>query len=128
MQTANQLFNEYDAENFRQAASYLGMTSTEQLLIMEITSLEARDDQLKRSLLVEINHNLAAPGVVAADDVFVMITEIGRANVSFGGGAPRGAGLSRSAEVTEENLKHIAVYDRLPRAMHTAVSSSQPPV
>jgi len=53
----HQLFNEYDAENFRQTGSYLGMTYSEQLLIAEITSLEARDDELKTSLLVEINHN-----------------------------------------------------------------------
>ena len=58
---------------------------------MDITSLEARDDQLKKSLLVEINHNLVAAGVVAADDVFVMITEIGRARVSVRRGrSPRG--------------------------------------
>lgn len=88
-----QLFNEYDADNFRQTGSYLGMTYSEQLLIVEITSLEARDDQLKKSLLVEINHNLVAAGVVAADDVFVMITEIGRARVSFGGSAAPGARL-----------------------------------
>jgi Tautomerase enzyme len=61
-----QLFNEYDAENFRQTSSYLGMTYSEQLLIVEITSLEDRDDQLKNSLLVEINHNLVAAADVAA--------------------------------------------------------------
>ena len=66
------------------------MTYSEQLLIVEITSLEARDDQLKKPLLAEINHNPVAAGVVAADDVFVMITEIGRANVSFGGGGAPG--------------------------------------
>ena len=41
-----QLFNDYDAENFAQTGSYLGMTYSEQLPIVEITSLEARDDQL----------------------------------------------------------------------------------
>jgi hypothetical protein len=44
-------------------------------------------------LLAEINHNLVAAGVVAADDVFLMITEIGRARVSVGGGAPPRARL-----------------------------------
>ena len=82
----HQLFNEYDAENFRQTSSYLGMTYSGQQLIVEITSLEAHDDQLKQSLLVETK---VAAGVLAADDVFLMITEIGQANVSFGGaGAP----------------------------------------
>jgi len=43
------------------------MTYSDQLLIVEVTSLEDRDDQVKKSLLVEINHNLVAAGVVAAD-------------------------------------------------------------
>jgi len=55
---------------------------------VEITPLEDREDQLKKSLLVEIKD---AAGVVAADDAFVMITKIGRANASFvGGRSPRG--------------------------------------
>jgi phenylpyruvate tautomerase PptA (4-oxalocrotonate tautomerase family) len=81
-----QLFNEYDAENFRHTSGYLGLTYTNQLLIIEITFLVGRDDEVKKSLLGEINRNLVAAGVVDADDVFVLITEIGRANVSFGKG------------------------------------------
>jgi len=57
---------------------------------VEITPLEDREDQLKKSLLVEIKD---AAGVVAADDVFVMIIEIGRANASFGGRAALGVRL-----------------------------------
>ena len=79
-----QLFNEYDAESFRHTSGYLGLTYTDQLLIIEITFLVGRDDEVKKSLLAEINRNLVAAGVVAEDDVFVLITEIGRANVSFG--------------------------------------------
>ena len=107
----DQLFNEYDVENIRHTCSYLGMTYSDQLLIVEITLLEGRDDQVKKSLLVEISHNLVAADVVGADDVFVMIAEIGRANVSFGRGAraQRPRLRSRSAEAAEENLKHIAV-------------------
>ena len=44
------------------------MTYSDQLLIVEITFLQGRDDRVKKSLLVEINHNLVAAGVVAADD------------------------------------------------------------
>ena len=83
-------FNEYDADNFRQAGSYLGTTYSELLLIVEIASLENREDQRKKSLLVEIKD---AAGGVAADDVFVMITDIGRANASFGGGGAPGVRL-----------------------------------
>jgi len=81
-----QLFNEYDVESFRHTGGYVGLTYTDQLLIIEITFLEGRDDEVKKSLLTEINRNLVAAGAVGADDVFVLITEIGRANVSFGRG------------------------------------------
>jgi hypothetical protein len=81
-----QLFNEYGRENFRHTPGYLGMTYSDQLLIIEITIREGDDDEPKKSLLAEINRNLVTAGVVAADDVFVLITEVGDANVSFGQG------------------------------------------
>ena len=81
-----QLFNEYDGDSFRHTSEYLGMTYTDQLLIIEITFLEGRDDEVKKSLLAEINRNLVASGVVGGDDVFVLITEIGDADVSLGKG------------------------------------------
>ena len=122
-----QLFNEYDVENIRHTCSYFGMTYSDQLLIVEITLLEGRDDQVKKSLLVEISHNLVAADVVAADDVFVMITEIGRANVSFGRGAraQRPRLRSRSAEAAEENLKQIAVKRPTAESNAHPVSSSR---
>lgn len=81
-----QLINEYDAENFRHTGGYLGLTYTDQLIIIEIIFLEGRDDEIKKSVLAEINGNLVGAGVVGTDDVFIMITEIGRANISFGQG------------------------------------------
>jgi phenylpyruvate tautomerase PptA (4-oxalocrotonate tautomerase family) len=88
------LFNEYDGESFRHTSGYLGMTYTDRLLIIEITIREGDDDELKKSLLAEINRNLVAAGVVGADDVFVLITEIGDANVSFGKGLAQRAPTS----------------------------------
>jgi len=92
-----QLFNEYDGESLRHTSGYLGMTYTDQLLIIEITIRAGHDDELKKSLLAEINRNLVAAGVVGGDDVFVLITEIGDANVSFGKGLAQRAPTSQSA-------------------------------
>jgi len=92
-----QLFNEYDGVSFRHTSGYLGMTYTDQLLIIEITFLEGRDDEVKKSLLAEINRNLVAAGVVGEDDVFVLISEIGRANVSFGKGLAQRAPTAQLA-------------------------------
>jgi phenylpyruvate tautomerase PptA (4-oxalocrotonate tautomerase family) len=92
-----QLFNEYDGESLRHTSGYLGLTYTDQLLIVEITFLVGRDDELKKSLLAAINRNLVTAGVVGGDDVFVLITEIGRANASFGRGLAQRAPASPSA-------------------------------
>jgi phenylpyruvate tautomerase PptA (4-oxalocrotonate tautomerase family) len=81
-----QLFNEFEDENFRHTESYLGLDYSSQLLIIEITFLFGRDDEVKKALLAEINQNLVSAGVVRSDDVFIMITEIGAANISFGNG------------------------------------------
>ena len=89
-----QLFNEYDAESFRHTSGYLGLTYTDQLLIIEITIREGDDDDHKKSLLAEINRDLVAAGVVS-EDLFVLITEIGDANVSFGKGLAQRATTSR---------------------------------
>jgi phenylpyruvate tautomerase PptA (4-oxalocrotonate tautomerase family) len=92
-----QLFVEYDGEDFRHTSGYLGLTYTDQLLVIEITVREGDDDEHKKSLLAEINRNLVAAGVVGGDDVFVLITEIGHANVSFGRGLAQRAPTTHSA-------------------------------
>ena len=75
------------------------MTYSDQLLVIEITIRQGDGDEKKRSLLAEINRNLVAAGVVGADDAFVLITEIGDADVSFGRGlAQRTPARTRRAE------------------------------
>lgn len=81
-----QLFLEHDVENFRHTAHYLGMAYTANLLIIEITMIEGRGEETRKSLLSEITANLVAAGIVSGDDVFILLTEINAANISFGQG------------------------------------------
>ena len=92
-----QLFNEYDGERFRHTSGFLGMTYTDQLLMIEITFLVGRDDEQKKALLAAINRNLVAAGVVGDDDVFIVLTEIAGANASFGKGLAQRAPASGPA-------------------------------
>lgn len=92
-----QLFNEYDGESFRHTSGYLGMAYTDQLLIIEITIRKGDGDERKKALLAEINRNLVAAGVGGADDAFILIAEIGDADVSFGKGLTQRAPTSYSA-------------------------------
>lgn len=89
-----QIFNELSSDNLRHTDGYLGLTYTRQLLIIEITFLVGRSDDVKKSLLADINRNLVAAGAVSPDDVFITITEIGLANISFGRGLAQRAPAS----------------------------------
>lgn len=81
-----QLFLEFDPENFRHTAQFLGVTYSPRLLIIEITMIEGRDEETRKSLLSAITANLVAAEVVSPDDVFIVLTEISAANISFGRG------------------------------------------
>jgi len=81
-----QLINEYAPESFLHSDGYLGCTYSQNLLMIEIAFIQGRSDELKKALHKELNARLVATGVVSEDDVFVVISEFGRANVSFGKG------------------------------------------
>jgi phenylpyruvate tautomerase PptA (4-oxalocrotonate tautomerase family) len=87
-----QLFTEFDDDNFQHTSAYLGMDYSSRLLMIEITFLVGRDDDLKKAFLAQMNKNLVEAGLVRPEDVFVMITEAGLANVSFGRGLAQRAG------------------------------------
>jgi phenylpyruvate tautomerase PptA (4-oxalocrotonate tautomerase family) len=89
-----QLFSELDADDFRHTNAYLGLEYTDRLLVIEITIIQGRNDEIKKAILARIDENLVAAGVARADDVFVMITEIGAANVSFGRGIAQRAAVA----------------------------------
>lgn len=55
-------------------------------MMIEIAFIHGRSDHVKKALLKDINRRLVATGFVKEDDVFVIISEVGRANVSFGKG------------------------------------------
>jgi|SRR5258708_32942658 phenylpyruvate tautomerase PptA (4-oxalocrotonate tautomerase family) len=81
-----QLFREYDNDDFIHTPGYLGISYSSQLLVLEVTFIHGRPDETKKALLDDINRRLVATGEISADDVFIVLHEVGRANVSFGRG------------------------------------------
>jgi phenylpyruvate tautomerase PptA (4-oxalocrotonate tautomerase family) len=81
-----QLINEYAPENFIHSDGYVGCAYSQNLLMIEIAFIHGRSDDLKKALHKDLNARLVATGVVSEDDVFVVISEFGPANVSFGKG------------------------------------------
>ena len=78
-----QAFAEYSETDFGHNTDL-----SDQFLLIEIafTEGEVRDDETKKALLQAINANLVAKKLVTADDVFVVITEVPRANMGTGAG------------------------------------------
>ncbi|CDX33121.1 tautomerase family protein [Mesorhizobium sp. ORS 3428] len=81
-----QLFREYDSDDYIHTEGYLGLSYSSKLLILEITFIQGRPDETKKALLRDINERLVATGEISADDIFITIHEVGRANISFGRG------------------------------------------
>jgi phenylpyruvate tautomerase PptA (4-oxalocrotonate tautomerase family) len=79
---------EYTADNFVHTPSFdlYELSYTDDLLMIEISFIEGRSDDVKKTLISELNARLTAAARVRTDDVVVVLYEVGRANVSFGQG------------------------------------------
>lgn len=86
-----QLVNQYDEEDFIHTAAYLDMNYTRDLVMIEIIFIEGRSDEIKKSLISEITKRIVAATGMNSDDVFLMIQEVNRTNVSFGRGVAQRA-------------------------------------
>ena len=80
------MVHEYPGADFTHSKGFFGCLYTNQLLMIEITFIEGRSDQMKKLLLQDIHDRLVATGQVGGDDIFVCIHEVAPANISFGKG------------------------------------------
>ena len=80
-----QLITEHEAEDFVYDAEYLGLSRTDNLVILQITLSAGRTLEKKRALYRRIADNLAALGV-RREDVWINLVEVAKENWSFGNG------------------------------------------
>jgi phenylpyruvate tautomerase PptA (4-oxalocrotonate tautomerase family) len=81
-------FAEYDDENFVHSSAFdtYGLTYTDALLMIEISFVAGRSDNVKKGLLADLNRRLVEAAGLRSDDAFVVLYEVAPANVSFGQG------------------------------------------
>jgi phenylpyruvate tautomerase PptA (4-oxalocrotonate tautomerase family) len=81
-------FAEYDDENFVHSSAFdtYGLTYTDALLMIEISFVAGRSDDVKKGLLADLNRRLVEAAGLRSDDAFVVMYEVAPANVSFGQG------------------------------------------
>src|SRR3979409_1470756 len=70
-----QLIQEYEDDHFIHTDAFLDLTYTRDLVMMEMSFLEARSDDPKKALLADLNRRLAETADMRPDDVLVLIYE-----------------------------------------------------
>ncbi len=80
------LVNEHDADNFVHAESYLGISYTDDLVIIQITANDTRTVEQKQAFFARVATVLAESPGVRKEDVFINLVECKKENWSFGNG------------------------------------------
>ena len=81
-----QLITEHTKENFLCAPEYLGISHTDDLMVIQITLNEGRTVELKKALYQAIASGLNVAVSVNIQDVFISLVEVKKENWSFGNG------------------------------------------
>jgi 4-oxalocrotonate tautomerase len=78
--------NEHDADNFHHAEGYLGITYSDDLVIVQITVSDTRTTATKQALFTRISALLAENPGLRKEDLFINLVECKTENWSFGNG------------------------------------------
>ena len=81
-----QLITEHGKDNFLYAPEYLGITHSDDLIVIQITLNEGRTVELKKALYQAIAEGLGKALGVNPQDVFISLVEVKKENWSFGNG------------------------------------------
>jgi phenylpyruvate tautomerase PptA (4-oxalocrotonate tautomerase family) len=80
------IVNEHDAENLSYAESYLGISHSDDIVIIQITANDTRTVEQKQAFFARIATLLAENPGVRKEDVFINLVEVKKENWSFGNG------------------------------------------
>ena len=80
------IVSEHDADNFIHAESYLGITHSDDLVIIQTTVSDTRTIEQKKAFFARVATLLAEHPGVRKEDVFINLVEVKKENWSFGNG------------------------------------------
>jgi 4-oxalocrotonate tautomerase len=78
--------DEYEADNFFYSASYLGISRSDNFVIIQLTVSNTRSIAQKQALFKRIAERLQDEPGLKSDDIFINLLEVGIENWSFGRG------------------------------------------
>lgn len=91
-----QLIFEFPRECFRHTPSFVGMTYTDDLIILDVTFIEGRPKEKRLNLLKDLNERVSKAARLSPDDLVITIYEAPGENFSFGRGDAQRANAARS--------------------------------
>ena len=92
-----QIINELPKTRFLHCPSFLGLTYSDEFILLEVTFLAGRSRETRWALLKELKQRVAAQAGISKDDLVIMLYEIPRENASFGRGLAQRASISAAA-------------------------------
>ena len=89
-----QIVSEHDADSLIYDPTYLGISRSDDIVLIQITLNQGRTVEMKRQFYSAVAQALAARPGIRPQDVFINLVEVGKENWSFGDGiaqyAPEG--------------------------------------
>ena len=79
---------------FVHTSSFLGLTYSEDFILLELTFIAGRPKETRLALLKELNERIVAATGISPDDLSVMMYELPGENISFGQGLAQRAHIS----------------------------------
>ena len=89
-----QLIHVLPRNQFRHTPAFLGLTYSDDLILLEVTFISGRPKQRKLQLLKMLNDNIVAAAGISPDDLMVTLYETPGENISFGRGLAQRAHIS----------------------------------
>jgi hypothetical protein len=92
-----QIIHELPKSRFLHSPSFLGLTYSDEFILLELTFLVGRSKETRLALLQELNRRVSAEAGISKDDLMIMLSEIPGENASFGRGLAQRASVSVAA-------------------------------
>jgi hypothetical protein len=91
------IYNILPSNRFVHTPGFLGLTYTDDLIMLEVTFIAGRSKTDRLELLKAINERVVAAVGISPDDLAIMVYETAGENVSFGRGEAQRAHIGASA-------------------------------
>jgi phenylpyruvate tautomerase PptA (4-oxalocrotonate tautomerase family) len=92
-----QIIHVLPRSQFRHTPSFLGLTYSDDLIVLDLTFIAGRPKEKRQRLLKALNDNIVAAAAISPDDLMITFYEVPGENISFGRGLAQRAHISDKA-------------------------------